>query len=339
MVDILVIPLLKIVILLNAVLVSVSYMTLLERKVIAWVQSRLGPMRVGPRGVLQPIADALKLMMKEDITPARADKWVFTLAPMMVLVPALIVFAVIPFGPEVNLFGRLEPLYITDINVGLLYIVSVASLGVYGIILGGWASNSKYPLLASLRASAQLISYEVAVTMTLVSMIVTAGTLSMVGIVEAQRESGLWFLFIQPVAFVLFFIGGLAETNRAPFDMPEAEQELTGGFHTEYSGMRFALFFLAEYANMIVICSVATTLFMGGWLRPFPAVEALGFLDLIPSWIWFIGKTFVFLYVFLWIRATLPRYRYDQLMRLGWKVLIPIAIGNVVVSGVVKVLL
>ena len=339
MVDILVIPLLKIVILLNAILVSVSYMTLLERKVIAWVQSRLGPMRVGPRGVLQPIADALKLMMKEDITPARADKWVFTLAPMMVLVPALIVFAVIPFGPEVNLFGRLEPLYITDINVGLLYIVSVASLGVYGIILGGWASNSKYPLLASLRASAQLISYEVAVTMTLVSMIVTAGTLSMVGIVEAQRESGLWFLFIQPVAFVLFFIGGLAETNRAPFDMPEAEQELTGGFHTEYSGMRFALFFLAEYANMIVICSVATTLFMGGWLRPFPSVEALGFLDLIPSWIWFIGKTFVFLYVFLWIRATLPRYRYDQLMRLGWKVLIPIAIGNVVVSGVVKVLL
>ena len=339
MVDILVIPLLKIVILLNAVLVSVSYMTLLERKVIAWVQSRLGPMRVGPRGVLQPIADALKLMMKEDITPARADKWVFTLAPMMVLVPALIVFAVIPFGPEVNLFGRLEPLYITDINVGLLYIVSVASLGVYGIILGGWASNSKYPLLASLRASAQLISYEVAVTMTLVSMIVTAGTLSMVGIVEAQRESGLWFLFIQPVAFVLFFIGGLAETNRAPFDMPEAEQELTGGFHTEYSGMRFALFFLAEYANMIVICSVATTLFMGGWLRPFPSVEALSFLDLIPSWIWFIGKTFVFLYVFLWIRATLPRYRYDQLMRLGWKVLIPIAIGNVVVSGVVKVLL
>ena len=339
MVDILVIPLLKIAILLNAVLVSVSYMTLLERKVIAWVQSRLGPMRVGPRGVLQPIADAIKLILKEDITPVRADKWVFTIAPIMVLVPALIVFAVIPFGPEVNLFGRLEPLYITDINVGLLYIVSVASLGVYGIILGGWASNSKYPLLASLRASAQLISYEVAVTMTLVSMVVTAGTLSMVGIVEAQRESGLWFLFVQPVAFVLFFIGGLAETNRAPFDMPEAEQELTGGFHTEYSGMRFALFFLAEYANMIVICSVATTLFMGGWLRPFPSVEALGFLDLIPSWIWFIGKTFVFLYVFLWIRATLPRYRYDQLMSLGWKVLIPIAIGNVVVSGVVKVLL
>ena len=339
MVDSLVIPLLKIFILLNAVLIAVTYMVLLERKVIAWVQSRLGPMRVGPYGALQPIADAVKLMAKEDITPTRADRWLFTAAPIIVLVPALVVFAVIPFGPEVELFGRSVPLYITDINVGLLYVVSVASLGVYGIILGGWASNSKYPLLASLRASAQLISYEVVVTMILVSLILTAGTLSMVGIVEAQRDSGFWFAFVQPVVFVVFFIGGLAETNRAPFDMPEAEQELTGGFHTEYSGMRFALFFLAEYANMIVISCVATTLFLGGWLRPFPSVAALGFLDLVPSWIWFMVKTFVFLYVFLWIRATLPRYRYDQLMRLGWKVLIPIAIGNVVVTGVVKVLL
>ena len=339
MVDTLVVPLLKIIILLNAVLVAVTYMVLLERKVIAWVQSRLGPMRVGPYGALQPIADAVKLLTKEDITPARADRWVFTLAPIIVMVPALIVFAVIPFGPEVDLFGRSVPLYITDVNVGLLYIVSVASLGVYGIILAGWASNSKYPLLSRLRASAQLISFEVAVIMTLVSMVLMAGTLSMVGIVESQREAGLWFAFAQPVAFVVFFIGGLAETNRAPFDLPEAEQELTGGFHTEYSGMRFALFFLAEYANMIVISCVATTLFLGGWLRPFPSVEVLGFLEFVPSWIWFLFKTFVFLYVFLWIRATLPRYRYDQLMRLGWKVLIPIAIGNVVVTGVAKVLL
>jgi NADH-quinone oxidoreductase subunit H len=339
MIDSFVIPLLKVVILLNAVLVTVTYMVLLERKVIAWVQVRLGPMRVGPHGVLQPIADAVKLLIKEDITPARADKAVFTAAPIIVMVPALIVFAVIPFGPEVRLFGRDIPLYIADINVGLLYIVSVASIGVYGIILGGWASNSKYPLLASLRASAQLISYEVAVTMTLVSMIATAGTLSMVGIVEAQRAAGVWYGFVQPVALVIFFIGGLAETNRAPFDMPEAEQELTGGFHTEYSGMRFALFFLAEYANMIVVSAVATTLFFGGWLRPFPNVEALAFLDLVPSWIWFLIKTFVFLYIFLWIRATLPRYRYDQLMRLGWKVLIPLAIANVVVTGFVKVLL
>jgi NADH-quinone oxidoreductase subunit H len=338
-IDSVVIPLIKIVILLNAVLVAVTYMVLLERKVIAWVQSRLGPMRVGPYGVLQPVADAVKLMIKEDITPTRADKWVFTAAPIIALVPALVVFAVIPFGPSINLFGRTVPLYIADVNVGLLYIVSVASIGVYGLILAGYASNSKYPLLASLRASAQLISYEVAVTMTLVSLILMAGTLSMVGIVEAQREARLWFIFVQPVAFVIFFTGGLAETNRAPFDLPEAEQELTGGFHTEYSGMRFALFFLAEYANMIVVSSVATTLFLGGWLRPFPSVGFLAFLDFIPGWIWFLLKTFAFLYLFLWIRATLPRYRYDQLMRLGWKVLIPLAIANVIVTAGLKVLL
>ena len=332
MIDTVIIPLLKIAVLLNAVLVSVTFMTLLERKVIAWAQSRLGPMRVGPYGVLQAIADPIKLILKEDITPARADKWMFTLAPILSLVPALIVFSVVPFGGD-------ELFYITDINVGLLFIISVTSIGVYGIILAGWASNSKYPLLASLRASAQLISYEIAVTMTLVSVTLTAGTLSMVGIVEAQQEAGLWFGFVQPVAFVLVLIGGLAETNRAPFDMPEAEQELTGGFHTEYSGMRFALFFLAEYANMIVISAVVTVLYWGGWLRPFPSVEILGFLDLIPSWIWFFGKMFVFLYLFIWIRATLPRYRYDQLMRIGWKVLIPVAIANIVVTGVVKVLL
>ena len=339
MIDAVVVPLLKILVVLNAVLVAVTFMVLLERKVIAWVQVRLGPMRVGPYGVLQPVADVVKLMTKEDITPVRADRWVFTAAPMIALIPALIVFAVIPFGDTVTLFGREVTLYITDLNVGLLYIVSVASIGVYGIILAGWASNSKYPLLASLRASAQLISYEVAVTMTLVSIIVAAGTMSMVGIVQAQQSQGVWYMFVQPVAFFLFFTGGLAETNRAPFDLPEAEQELTGGFHTEYSGMRFALFFLAEYANMIVVSAVATTIFLGGWLRPFPNVEALSFLGFIPGWIWFLLKTFVFLYVFLWVRATLPRYRYDQLMRLGWKVLIPLAIANVVVTAVFKVLL
>jgi len=339
MFDQFVVPLLKIVVVLNVTLVAVTYMVLLERKVIAWAQSRLGPMRVGPYGVLQPVADAVKLMIKEDITPTRADRWVFTAAPIISMVPALIVYAVIPFGPTVTIFGKSVSLYITDINVGLLYVVSVASVGVYGIILAGYASNSKYPLLASLRASAQLISYEVAVTLTLVSVILVAGTLSMVEIVKAQEAKGVWFAFVQPVAFVLFFIGGLAETNRAPFDLPEAEQELTGGFHTEYSGMRFALFFLAEYANMIVVSSVATTLFWGGWLRPFPNVAFLGFLDLIPGWIWFGIKSFVFLYIFIWVRATLPRYRYDQLMRLGWKVLIPIAIINLVVTGIVKVLL
>ncbi len=323
-------PLVKIVVLLNAVLVAVTFMTLLERKIIAWAQSRLGPMRVGPYGILQAIADPIKLILKEDITPARADRFMFTLAPILSLVPALAVFAVVPFGRDANL-------YIADINVGLLFVISVTSIGVYGIILAGWASNSKYPLLASLRASAQLISYEIAVTMTLVSVILTAGTLSMIGIVEAQQEAGLWFGFVQPVAFVIVLVGGLAETNRAPFDMPEAEQELTGGFHTEYSGMRFALFFLAEYANMIVISAVVVVLFWGGWLRPFPNVGALAFLDFVPDWFWFFGKMFVFLYLFIWIRATLPRYRYDQLMRIGWKVLIPIAIANIVLTGIVKV--
>ena len=339
MVDAYVVPLLKILVLLNAVLVSVTFMTLLERKVIAWVQVRLGPMRVGPHGILQPIADAIKLLIKEDITPVRADRWVFTLAPIVSMVPALIAFAVLPFDREASFFGYRVALVIADINVGLLYIVSITSIGVYGIILAGYASNSKFPLLAGLRASAQLISYEIAITMMLVSIVVMSGTLSMVGIIDAQFNARVWYVFVQPVAFVILFIGGLAETHRAPFDLPEAEQELTGGFHTEYSGMRFALFFLAEYANMIVVSGVATTLFVGGWLRPFPNVEALGFLGLVPGWIWFVLKTFAFLYLFIWIRATLPRYRYDQLMRLGWKVLIPLGIANLVVTATLKVLL
>ena len=330
MLDTLVFPLLKIAVIINAILVAVTFLVLMERKVIAWAQSRLGPMRVGPHGILQALADPIKLILKEDITPAKADKWVFTVAPIMSLVPALVVFAVIPFG--------FDPLYyVADVNVGLLFIVAVTSIGVYGIILGGWASNSKYPLLSSLRASAQLISYEIAVTITLVSMILTAGSLSMIEIVEAQLEQGWWFAFWQPVAMMLVFIGGLAETNRVPFDLPEAETELTGGFHTEYSGMRFSLFFLAEYANIIVISAVVAILFFGGWLRPFPNVEALSFLDLIPSWIWLIGKIFLVLYVFIWLRATLPRYRYDQLMNIGWKVLIPIALVNLVFTGVLKV--
>ena len=339
MIDLIVIPLLQIVFVLTGVLVAVMYLVLLERKIQAWIQVRLGPMRVGPHGILQPIADVLKLFIKEDITPVKADRWVFTAAPIVVLVPALIAFAVIPFGSSVSLFGKKISLAITDINVGLLYIAAVASLGVYGIILGGWSSNSKYPLLASLRASAQLVSYEVAVTLTFVSVILAAGTLSMVGIVNAQFNNGVWFLFVQPLAFAIYFIGGLAETNRAPFDLPEAEQELVGGFHTEYSGMRFALFFLAEYTNMIIVSSVATTLFLGGWLPPFPNVRALAFLYYVPSWMWFTLKTLLLLYLFLWIRATLPRYRYDQLMRIGWKVLIPLAIANIVVTGAVKVLL
>jgi NADH-quinone oxidoreductase subunit H len=339
MVDLLVIPLIKIVIVLTGVLVTVMYLVLLERKVQAWVQVRLGPMRVGPHGVLQPIADVLKLFIKEDITPVRADKMVYTLAPIIVLVPAIIAFAVIPFGRTVDVFGKAIPLQVADLNVGLLYIVAVASIGIYGIILAGWSSNSKYPLLGGLRSSAQLISYEVAVGLTFVAVILASGTLSMAGIVASQKANGVWFAFVQPISFFIYIVGGLAETNRAPFDLPEAEQELVAGFHTEYSGMRFALFFLAEYANMIVVSAIATTLFFGGWLRPFPNVEFLRFLDVVPSWIWFVTKTFLALYVFLWIRATLPRYRYDQLMRLGWKFLIPLAIANILLTAAVKVAL
>ncbi|MCU0249955.1 MAG: NADH-quinone oxidoreductase subunit H, partial [Vicinamibacterales bacterium] len=240
MVETVIVPLIMVVTVLAAVLVTVMYIVLLERKVQAWVQVRLGPMRVGPHGILQPLADVLKLFAKEDITPARADKWVFTAAPIIVLVPALIAFAVIPFASGLTLFGISIPGRIADVNVGLLYIISVAGIGIYGIILGGWSSNSKYPLLASLRSSAQLISYEIAVTMTLVTVIMLSGTLSMVGIVDAQLSKGWWFAFMQPVAFAIYVIGSLAETNRAPFDLPEAEQELVAGFHTEYSGMRFA---------------------------------------------------------------------------------------------------
>ncbi len=339
MLDTFIYPLVKIVFVLTGVLIAVMYLVLLERKVQAWVQVRLGPMRVGPQGLLQPIADVLKLFVKEGIVPVRADKWVYSAAPIIVLVPALIALAVIPFGTDVHLFGRTIPLYIADINVGLLYIVSVASIGIYGIILGGWSSNSKYPLLGGLRSSAQLISYEVSVTMTFVTVILMSGSLSMVSIVNAQYKAHVWFGFAQPLALAIYFIAALAETNRAPFDLPEAEQELVAGFHTEYSGMRFALFFLAEYANMIVVSSVATTLFFGGWLRPFPNVAALNFLDIVPSWAWFCLKTFGLLYLFMWIRATFPRYRYDQLMRLGWKVLLPLAIANIIVTAAVKVII
>ena len=332
MIDIVVIPLLKVVVLFNAILFSVMFMVLMERKVIGWAQSRLGPMRVGPYGILQAVVDPIKLLLKEDITPVKADRYVFSLAPVMSLVPALAVFAVIPFGPD-------ELFRVTDINVGLLFVISVTSIGVYGIILGGWASNSKYPLLASLRASAQLISYEIAVTMTLVSVILTTGTLSLVEIVEVQQDRGIWFAFWQPVALVVVFIGGLAETNRVPFDLPEAETELTGGFHTEYSGWRYSMFMLAEYVNIMVISAVVVVIFFGGWLAPFPNVTWLSFLGFVPPWIWFVGKIFVFLYVFIWLRATFPRYRYDQLMAIGWKVLIPIAIGNLVITAVLKVVL
>ena len=342
-IDNIIIPLIKIGIVFGALSGVVALMTLAERKVAAFIQVRLGPMRVGPHGILQPIADGIKLMLKEDILPARADPWIFTLAPIIALVPAFIVFAVIPFGPSFEMFGKTIALRITDLNIGVLYVLSISSIGILGIILGGWASNSKYPLMGALRSAAQMVSYEVALGFSIMGVLMIAGSLSLVDIVNKQKEFGWWFVFLQPLGFILFFVCGIAETNRAPFDLPEAESELVAGFHTEYSGFRFSLYFLAEYANMIAVSAMAVTLFFGGWLRPFAGVAALDFLDLkfltlgpaLTGVFWFSLKVIIFLYCYLWFRWTWPRYRYDQLMKIGWQWLLPLAIANVVLTAVV----
>lgn len=325
------------------VLLTVALLTLLERKVLSWMQDRMGPMEVGPYGILQPIADGLKLFFKEDIIPAGANKLMFSLAPVLSLVPALIGFAVVPFGPNmtVDLFGvEFKPFVISDINIGVLYILAFASIGAYGIILGGWSSNSKYSLLGGLRSAAQLISYELNVGLSLVGVLLLAGSLSLVKITEAQA-GGFWNWFaFDPIpfpqfgAFVIFLIASVAETNRLPFDLPEAESELVAGFFTEYSGMRFAFFFLAEYANMILVSCMATILFFGGWHAPFPFLQAPEPYSWVTGMVWFTLKVYFFLFFFFWIRATLPRLRYDQLMRFGWKGLLPIALGNIVVTSI-----
>ena len=339
LIDYVLIPLIKIAVILAILPLLVAALTLAERKIIAFMQVRLGPMRVGPWGLLQPIADPIKLLLKEDIIPERADRWIFVLAPIITLIPAFIVYAVIPFGPTVNLFGKPVSLYVTDLNIGLLYVLSISSVGVLGIILGGWASNSKYPLLGALRSAAQMVSYEVALGFSIIGVLMLAGSLSLVNIVNAQKNGGVWYVFYQPLAFILFFICGVAETNRAPFDLPEAESELVAGFHTEYSGFRFSLFFLAEYANMITVSSMAVTLFWGGWLRPFPSVPQLAFLDVIPGILWFAIKVIVFLYFYLWFRASWPRYRYDQLMNVGWRWLLPLAMANVIATAILVLVL
>lgn len=317
-------PLIKILVVLLALILLAAYLTFFERKLLAYMQIRLGPNRVGPKGWLQPIADALKLFVKEDLTPSFSQKLVFLLGPILIIVPALVVFAVIPFGPTPNLF-------ITDVNIGILFILAVSSLGVYGIILGGWASNNKFSLMGGLRSAAQLISYEVPMGFSVVTVLILAKSLSLVRIVEAQREAGVWFVFPGFVAFFIYFICGVAETNRNPFDLPEAESELVAGYHTEYSGMKFAFYFLAEYANMVVISALATLMFFGGWLRPFPNVAALAFLDVVPPLVWFLLKVAGFLFLYIWFRGTFPRYRFDQLMGLGWKVLLPVSLANLLV--------
>ena len=330
----------------GVVMLTVMVLTLAERKVLGWMQDRMGPMEVGPYGVLQPIADGLKLFFKEDIIPAGANKFLFTLAPILALVPAMIGFAVIPFGPSltIELFGmQIKPFVISDINIGILYILAFASIGAYGIILGGWSSNSKYSLLGGLRSAAQVISYELCVGLAIVGVILLSGSLSLVKITEAQA-GGLWNWFViampfpQIFAFVVYVISAVAETNRVPFDLPEAESELVAGFFTEYSGMRFAFFFIAEYANMILVSCVAAALFLGGWNAPYPGT-ILGYIGLdslawIENVVWFAAKVYFFLFLFFWLRATLPRLRYDQLMRFGWKVMLPIALGNIVLTAI-----
>jgi len=317
-------PLAKILVILLALVLLAAYMSWFERKLLAYMQIRLGPNRVGPKGWLQPIADALKLFVKEDLTPSFGEKLVFLLGPCLIIVPALVVFSVIPFGPSPHLF-------ITDVNIGVLFILAVSSIGVYGIILGGWASNNKFSLMGGLRSAAQLISYEVPMGFAVVTVLLLAKSLSLVRIVEAQKQAGVWFVLPAFVAFVIYFICGVAETNRNPFDLPEAESELVAGYHTEYSGMKFAFYFLAEYANMVVVSCMATVMFFGGWLRPFPNVAALAFLDAIPPLVWFLLKVAGFLFLYIWFRGTFPRYRFDQLMGLGWKVLLPVSLVNLLV--------
>lgn len=381
----LLVPLVIMLVILAVFPLLAGYIVLLERKVLADMQVRLGPMRVGPYGFLQPIADALKLLLKEDIIPAAADKWIFYLAPIISVFTAFTAFAVVPFNHN---------LVITDVNVGLLVISAMGAVGVLGIILGGWASNSHYPLLGSLRSAAQLVSYEVALSLALLSGVLVAGSLSMVQIVQAQYEKGIWFVFdnygAMVVPFVVYFIASVAETNRAPFDLPEAESELVAGFHTEYSGFRWAVYMLSEYANIFVVCSVAVTLFWGGWLRPFPhvgwlaiplnfgvplvvfagsgvgcfflvrrlvdrsqqivligialALIGVGLALTVPvvnhvtiGLFWFFAKVFILVYVLIWFRGTFPRLRYDQLMDVGWKVLIPLALAALFLNAVIGI--
>lgn len=333
----------KALLLIVVLLTAFAYATWFERRLIARIQWRLGPNRVGPMGLLQPLADGLKLLFKEQILPARARPFLFLLAPCISLVVALTVFAVIPIGVyPVNLFGyRIDP-WIAEINVGLLFLLGVASLGVYGIVLAGWSSSNHYALLGAIRSSAQILSYELALGVALLSPVMLVGSLSLQEIVWAQMQQG-WLVFYQPLAFLLYWISAVAEVNRAPFDLPEAEQELIAGYHVEYSGMRFALFFMAEYINMMAVSALASTMFLGGASGPLGLLAPLvgygvGWPWLYEHPLWLVLKVAGFLFVFVWLRATFPRFRYDQLMRIGWQVLLPLGLLNLMVTSVVAAL-
>ena len=323
--------LLQIVAVVAPLMLAVAYLTVVERKVIGHMQMRIGPNRVGPGGWLQPIADGLKLLFKESIFPAQANKGVYIIAPLLSIGPALLAWAVIPFGPTYQTpYGEVTPV-IADINVSLLFFLAVTSVGIYGVIMAGWAANSKYSILGSMRAGAQMISYEIAMGFALIGVIMAANSLNISEIVEAQA-GGFWQWYWLPLLplFVIFFISGVAETNRLPFDVAEGESEIVAGFHVEYAGMTFALFFLAEYANMILVSILTALLFLGGWHSPLPVVP----FTWIPGPVWLLLKTALFLFFFLWLRATFPRFRYDQIMRLGWKVFIPVTLVWIAVVGV-----
>lgn len=320
----------KILLIVSVLMLAVAYLTLAERKVIGYIQMRIGPNRVGPRGLLQPIADGLKLLLKEIILPTRSNLYLFVLAPVLAIGPALAAWAVIPFDAGMVL---------ADINAGLLYVLAITSMGVYGIVIAGWASNSRYAFLGAMRSAAQVVSYEIAMGFALVGVLIAAGSLNLSEIVMAQ-QGGIFYWYWLPLLplFVVYFVSGVAETNRAPFDIAEGESEIVAGFHVEYSGMAFAIFFLAEYADMILISILAATLFMGGWLSPFEGIPVLeSMFAWVPGLVWLLLKTSMFLFIYLWIRATFPRYRYDQVMRLGWKVFIPVTLVWLVIISTMQV--
>jgi NADH-quinone oxidoreductase subunit H len=317
---------LKLLFVLAALLLGAGWLTFGERRLLGWFQIRLGPNRAGPWGLLQPAADVVKLLCKEDLVPEGADRRIFLYAPALVAVTALLIFAVVPFASDWTFFGRRFPMVIADLNVGLLFVLALSSISVYGVALGGWASNSKFSLLGGVRSAAQMISYELSLGLALVPVVMLARSFSLVDIVQAQARYP--FILIQPVAFLIFFISAVAEAKRIPFDLPEAENELVAGYHTEYSGMRFGLYFLGEYVTMVVLGALVTVFFLGGWRGP-----------VLPSIIWFFGKVTLIVFVQIWLRATFPRLRYDQLMHLGWKVLIPAALLNIVVTGAVILLI
>jgi NADH-quinone oxidoreductase subunit H len=316
---------LKNLVVITILMLFVAYLTLVERKFLGYLQVRLGPNRVGTWGLLQPIADGIKSFVKEDIIPTNADKPVYVIAPIISFVAALSMFAVIPFGESVTLFGREIKLVIADVDIGILYIFAMGTLGEYGIVLGGWSSGNKYAILGALRAAAQMISYEVALGLIVIGTIILSGSLRLTEIVEAQRN--VWFIVYQPFAFLLYIVAALAEINRTPFDMPESESELACGFNIEYSSMKFALFMIAEYAHLVTVAALTTTLFLGGWLGP-----------VLPGPVWFILKTCGMIFVFIWIRGTYPRMRYDHIMKFGWKFLFPAALANVVITAFIVAL-